>query len=143
LTPSGFAEKSRLTVEYLSFSFGFFRQAKQDCAVLLKAAQARGFSRIALAGKSDLAEIAAICALESEVKIIAVIDGSADSDRFAGLPLVRHFDDLTDEPDAVVVTDLVAAQATCDLLVTRFGTDRVLIPGLLRVRLHDRPGQVG
>src|SRR5499433_4529760 len=31
LTPQGFAEKSRLTVEYLSYSFGFFRQAKADC----------------------------------------------------------------------------------------------------------------
>src|SRR5216117_514816 len=34
LTPQGFAEKSRLTVEYLSYSFRFFRQAKADCAAL-------------------------------------------------------------------------------------------------------------
>src|SRR3954447_13244596 len=32
LTPHGFAEKSRLTVEYLSESFSFFRLAKADCA---------------------------------------------------------------------------------------------------------------
>ena len=32
LTPKGFAEKSRLTVQYLSDSFSFFRQAKEDCA---------------------------------------------------------------------------------------------------------------
>src|SRR5947209_18495801 len=31
LTPRGFAEKSRLTVEYLSSSFSFFRQAKAEC----------------------------------------------------------------------------------------------------------------
>src|SRR6266568_2612239 len=37
LTPQGFAEKSRLTVEYLSYSFRFFRQAKADCAALLHA----------------------------------------------------------------------------------------------------------
>ena len=41
LTPRGFAEKSRLTVDYLSFSFGFFRQAKTDCSELFKAASAR------------------------------------------------------------------------------------------------------
>jgi DNA-binding MarR family transcriptional regulator len=29
LTPQGFAEKSRLTVEYLSYSFGFFRQPRR------------------------------------------------------------------------------------------------------------------
>src|SRR6185437_12372638 len=57
LTPQGFAEKSRLTVEYLSFSFGFFRQAKEDCARLFDKARSSGKTRVALAGKSDLAEI--------------------------------------------------------------------------------------
>ena len=32
LTPHGFAEKSRLTVEYLGFSFSFFRRARAECA---------------------------------------------------------------------------------------------------------------
>ena len=32
LTPSGFAEKLRLTIEYLSYSFSFFRQAEADCS---------------------------------------------------------------------------------------------------------------
>jgi len=31
LTPQGFAEKSKLTVDYLSYSFLFFRQARADC----------------------------------------------------------------------------------------------------------------
>ncbi len=43
LTPQGFAEKSRLTVEYLSYSFSFFRQAKTDCSALLQSGEgARG-----------------------------------------------------------------------------------------------------
>src|SRR5712691_1685298 len=57
LTPQGFAEKSRLTVQYLSNSFSFFRAAKSDCTRVLDAAKASGFSRLVLAGKSDLAEI--------------------------------------------------------------------------------------
>src|SRR5690242_21548044 len=64
LTPHGFAEKSRLTVEYLSNSFSFFRRARQDCSSVLRSARARGWSRIALAGVSDLAEIAILCSLE-------------------------------------------------------------------------------
>src|SRR5215472_10062073 len=31
LTPQGFAAKSRLTMEYLSESFSFFRRARADC----------------------------------------------------------------------------------------------------------------
>src|SRR6266852_1227983 len=39
LTPHGFAEKSRLTVQYLSNSFSFFRLAKADCARVLESAK--------------------------------------------------------------------------------------------------------
>src|SRR5229473_5533703 len=63
LTPHGFAEKSRLTVQYLSDSFSFFRRAKTDYTAALDGARGRGFARIAILGVSDLAEIAAICAL--------------------------------------------------------------------------------
>src|SRR4030095_11741034 len=50
LTPHGFAEKSRLTVEYLSSSFSFFRTARLDCAEALKAAGAKRCNKIVLAG---------------------------------------------------------------------------------------------
>ena len=36
LTPQGFAEKSRLTAEYLSISFNFFRSSREQCADLFK-----------------------------------------------------------------------------------------------------------
>src|SRR6516162_10741357 len=89
LTPHGFAEKSRLTVEYLSSSFSFFRQAREDCSLVLEGARARGWKRIALMGMSDLAEIATICALEQGVSIAAVVDAEATRDRFVGIPVVR------------------------------------------------------
>src|SRR5215813_7566176 len=92
LTPHGFAEKSRLTVEYLSSSFSFFRRAREDCLIALKAAHARGWNRIALIGVSDLAEIATICALEQGTTIVAVVDAEAGRDRFVGTPVVPSFD---------------------------------------------------
>src|ERR1700741_5553305 len=49
LTPQGFAEKSRLTVQYLSDSFSFFRQARTDCAEVFATACARGFGRVVVA----------------------------------------------------------------------------------------------
>jgi len=134
LTPHGFAEKSRLTVEYLSYSFGFFRQAKEDCAVLFAEAYTRGLDRVALVGRSDLAEIAAICALESGVKIIATVDESAEMGSFVGLPLVKSFDDLDRKPAAVVITDLLRPRETSEAAIARFGEAQVLIPKLLRLR---------
>ena len=56
LTPKGFAEKSRLTIDYLSYSFSFFRQARSDCAEVLAAAKGRGWNRIVLIGRASCRE---------------------------------------------------------------------------------------
>src|SRR6195256_3270743 len=48
LTPQGFAEKSRLTVEYLSSSFSFFRQAKADCTQVFQLAREKNFQNLVL-----------------------------------------------------------------------------------------------
>jgi DNA-binding MarR family transcriptional regulator len=130
LTPQGFAEKSRLTVEYLSDSFSFFRQARSDCAELLAAARLRGFERVVVAGKSDLAEIARICALDAGVDIVALVDPGADTTTFMGLTVMPDFGAA--EPfDAIIVTDLRSTRATLESAVARVGADRVLVPKLL------------
>src|SRR5579863_2600085 len=88
LTPQGFAEKSRLTVQYLSDSFSFFRKAKDDCTHLFKEAAARGFERLVLTGKSDLAEIAILCAVEAGATVVAVVDLPGEDNRFVGVEVV-------------------------------------------------------
>jgi DNA-binding MarR family transcriptional regulator len=134
LTPQGFAEKSRLTVEYLSYSFSFFREAKADCDVALKAAAARGFTRIALAGISDLAEIAMICAPENGVKIVAVVDGPANRSHFVGVTVVASFDQIADSFDAVLITDMQATADTLERVTALVGAERTLLPTLLGLR---------
>lgn len=135
LTPHGFAEKSRLTVEYLSSSFSFFRRAREDCSSVLKAARARGWNRIALFGVSDLAEIATICALEQGVTIVAVVDGKTGMDRFVGAPLVASLDAVPGDFDALVVTDLQATPESVKAALNAIGVERVFVPALLGLRL--------
>jgi DNA-binding MarR family transcriptional regulator len=138
LTPQGFAEKSRLTVEYLSYSFGFFRQAKTDCAELFRTAKLRGVNRIVFVGRSDLAEIAALCALDHGVAIAGLVQDGESEDRFIGLPVFPEFEAVTEPFDGVLVTDVVNARATCEAVIARFGLDRVLVPELLRVRIRQQ-----
>jgi DNA-binding MarR family transcriptional regulator len=137
LTPKGFAEKSRLTVEYLSFSFSFFRQARTDCSEALNAARSRGWQRVVLLGVSDLAEIATICALETGMPVIAVVDAASSVTQFVGLPVLASPDAIAGQFDAVMVTDLKAASETAKAAVEKFGPNRVLIPALLRVRIQN------
>lgn len=129
LTPQGFAEKSRLTAEYLSYSFGFFRQARADCASVFVHAKARGWRRIALIGVSEVAEVAALCALDADVKVSIVVDASAAEPRFVGLPVVSQI--RADEVDGAIVCAIRDTTAAIDWAVARLGQDRVLVPRLL------------
>lgn len=135
LTPQGFAEKSRLTVDYLSSSFSFFRRAKADCAQVFESAKSRGFRKLVLAGQSDLAEVAILCGVESGVTIVALVDNRSDVSRFAGLPVVTSFEQVGEAFDAVVVTDVRRARETFDGMLAVFGRERVLAPALLGLRV--------
>ncbi len=137
LTPQGFAEKSRLTAEYLSSSFSFFRRAKSDCHVALRAGAERNFTRIALAGISDLAEIAMICAPEDGIKVVAVVDAASKRTHFVGVPVVASLESIAGEFDAVLVTDMQATMATLEQAVALIGVERVFVPKLL-LELHYR-----
>jgi len=142
LTPHGFAEKSRLTVEYLSSSFSFFRRAREDCSAVLKVVRARGWNRVALLGVSDLAEIATICALEQGITIVAVVDGKSGVERFVGAPVVASIAAVSREFDALVVTDLQATRESVCATAAAAGLEagRVLVPALLGI-LIERPAE--
>ena len=137
LTPKGLTEKSRLTVEYLSDSFSFFRGARADCAETLKIAADLGWKRVALVGISDLAEIAIICGMDSGVEVVTVVDERATVARFAGLPVMTSFAAAARDSDGALLTELKTPAETLELAKTEFGVDRVLLPALLARRLRN------
>ena len=131
LTPQGFAEKSRLTVQYLSTSFSFYRQAKSDCGDVFETVKKRGFKSVVLAGKSDLAEIAILCSAECEIEIVAIVDARASGKKFVGIPLVKKYADVASPYSMVIVTDVLAARSALRAASSAVGDDRVLVPSLL------------
>ena len=94
LTAQGFAEKSRLTVRYLSESFAFFRKAKEDCTRVFGQAKAAGFGRVVLAGEFDLAQIAILCAVETGITIVAIVDPNSEESRFVGVEVYGTYSDV-------------------------------------------------
>jgi hypothetical protein len=132
LTPKGFAEKSRLTILLLSTSLSFFRQARADCSEVLKIAESRGWKRVVLAGASELAEISTLCARETDIKVIALVDANFPESRFIDLPVVASYADA--EPfDGVIVTNRFLPQETFDEAVAAVDTPCVLAPSLLNL----------
>jgi DNA-binding MarR family transcriptional regulator len=131
LTPQGFAEKSRLTAQYLAISFDFFRLARSQCSVLFAECETRGWTRIALCGGGELAEIAMLCAESHAVTLIGLVEPTGA----ASVGRLKLVDDLAAlaEPDAVLITDRRAPQRTYDRIVGSFARERVLAPRLLNI----------
>ena len=132
VTPKGFKEKARLTAEYLSNSLGMFRVARAQCDELLALSIDHGCTRIALAGAGDLAEIAALSALNEKIELAAVIDRASNQSHLAGVPIVRSLAEVG-PVDAVLVTDITNPQETFELLLQIFPESRIYIPPMLRV----------
>lgn len=150
LTPRGFAEKSRLTAEYLTVSFDFFRRARRDCVALLEGCAVRGWRSVVLVGAGELAEIAALSAAEAGATILAVVDSDGLSRSCAGRPVVRDLAAALvlagQALDAIVVTDTRAPQETFDAVVMDMSRhslepDHILAPQLLHItrRPPQRP----
>lgn len=141
LTPRGFAEKSRLTVQYLSYSFSFLRRARLAYDENLRTAQARGFKRVVLAGASELADIAAVCAISNGMEIVAIVDDKFSQHRYLGHKVAPSFKDVADAFDCIIITDLNDAREIFSSAVREVGADRVLAPDLLG--LTKRNGRTG
>lgn len=139
LTPQGFAEKSRLTAEYLAVSLDFFRRARRECAALLAHAQKRRWRRIALIGAGDLAEVAVLSAGEVGVEIVAVVDAERAGQLCAGRPVIADLTSIAGRIDAVLVTAVVEPQRQLDataaqLAALGFADERLLALDLLHLR---------
>jgi DNA-binding MarR family transcriptional regulator len=138
LTPTGFAEKGRLTARYLAISFNFFRAARAQCTELFDACEAKGWRRIAFFGASDLVEIAGLCLGDRDIAVVGLVDPRASRAAFAGLAV---FPDLKSAGpvDAIVITDIETPQAAYEAALREAPPERVLAPRFLNVSRRQPP----
>jgi DNA-binding MarR family transcriptional regulator len=138
LTPTGFAEKGRLTASYLAHSFSFYRQASESCTRIVSICGKNAWRRLVLCGVSDLAEIATLRAMEQGMEIIGFYDPQSGRQTFLNRP-VFHLLDMLEGYDACIVTDLLTPQQTYEYLVGKLDAARVLVPDVLRLEQGTAP----
>ncbi len=131
LTPKGFAEKSRLTAQYLAISFDFFRAARAQCRDILAECRRQGWTRVVLCGSGELAEIMMLCVETDTVELVGLVE-TGDGPAVGRLPVIA---DLAALPavDAAIITDQRTPQATYDRIVTMLPRERVLAPRILNI----------
>lgn len=140
LTPSGFAEKARLTGEFFSTSLALFRQSGNEYSDIFKQCRKRGFGRVMLVGLSDLTEIALMRSMQSDVEVTAIYQSDAQVELFFGTPVINKLPKLTDS-DCLVLTSM---EQTADLirsLENQVSNDKLLVPEMLLNMKYRNSGE--
>lgn len=130
LTPKGFAEKSRLTAEYLSQGFKLFREARAQCEDLIGLAAGRGWTRLALAGTGDVCDVAILAAHGSGIEILGIIDPLYPEPDYSGLPVFGDFARI-ERADAVLIVTLADPSQAFERLSACLPAERILCPPIL------------
>lgn len=130
LTPKGFAEKSRLTAEYLSRSFRFYRQASDSCLKIFTDCRLKNWRDVVLCGISELAEIAVLQAAQADINVLGIFDSRAERNQFLNFSVWRHTSDLPAQAICVITT-LEAPRRTQQELTRHVDMERILAPEIL------------
>jgi len=134
LTPKGFAEKSRLTAEYLRCSFDFYRRASNDIHKAFATCQANGWKRVLLCGVSELAEIATLRAGDHGVELVGNYDPDCRQKHFLQMPVLRKLKQAR-KYDACLLTVLHAPSVHHAELLDMLEGERLIVPDLLQPAL--------
>jgi len=130
LTPKGFAEKSRLTAEYLTSSFDFYRKAGDSVGELFEACRNQGWKSIAFCGISELAEIASLRVHDFDLEHVVTIDDETTLEIFLGKPVSSDFNRY-ENVDAYLITSLSDAGRVFEKLAKKIDPERILVPTIL------------
>lgn len=136
LTPHGFAEKGRLTAEYLTVSFNFYRLAGESCCRVFDTCQLSGIRSVVLCGLSELAEIAYVRAHEHDIQIVGVYDPFSIRDHFFRLSVCKRLEALP-AYDAFMITDVKDPVGSLAHLKSQAELKPILIPDLLGIKMTD------
>jgi DNA-binding MarR family transcriptional regulator len=131
LTPKGFAEKARLTAEFLTSSYQFYRNVRADMGTLMAEAAREGHQRLAVLGAEELAEITAIVSEESAVEIAGFIAPGSTRKRIAGRPVVANWSGV-EAADGAVLATFEEARHVYDAFRAEQPTVPVFVPRQLR-----------
>jgi len=98
LTPAGFAEKARLSYEFVTYTYKMYRECHRLASNRLHhLAQTEGVRRVVFYGAEPLAEVAAVSLEENHIKLVAIADEDHVGQECAGHTVVSI--DALDELD--------------------------------------------
>jgi len=122
LTPQGFAEKSRLTYQYMQYSLTYYRDMRGRLKDMLSSLEWTQGQRVAICGTGELAELAYLALREMNIDCVGFVDGTV-RDTFLSCPVSSPDRIGGWQLDRVLIADLDHA-ATYEEQLVRFGVPR-------------------
>jgi len=117
LTPKGFAEKSRLTYEFIQYSFSLYKEALKKLKDLLNNLEKKKVKKVVFYGVSDLAEIASISLKAMDIELVGVVDDSKKGRQFLDFTIRTTAELRGLEFDRIIITTLESKELMVDKLL--------------------------
>jgi len=117
LTPKGAAEKTRLTYEYIHYSYKFYKRARQNLRELFKNLVGEGVQRIVFHGADELAEIAYVSLQETTLELTAVVDDKKKGKRFFKFKITDPNGLKSLSFDKIIITDTESNKQIMEKLI--------------------------
>ncbi|MEK6744846.1 MAG: winged helix-turn-helix transcriptional regulator [Nitrospirota bacterium] len=110
LTPTGFAEKSRLAYDLLHDYTRIYREAKNNYRQLFFELERSGAKRIVFAGADEVAEFAYITLQETGLELAGIVDGDRAGEQFFRMEIqpVEHIGNIPH--DYIVITSYLKSE---------------------------------
>lgn len=122
ITPTGVAEKTRLTYEFMQYSLYLYARVRRHLCATLQQCAVENRTQIALYGTGEAAELAYLAIAELGLNLVAIFEGGS-SKQFLG----RHVQALEEVGgvtfDLLVVATLERSESIVERLV-QLGVDR-------------------
>lgn len=122
LTPKGFAEKSRLAYQHLSYFSGLYTVARQDYLKLFKSMAAQGVEGVAFCGIDEVAEIAYLSLKEAGMELMMAMDPDGAGRKFFDKQVVTPAMGLLSGNHSIVITSMKRGDALHEELL-RMGVE--------------------
>jgi DNA-binding MarR family transcriptional regulator len=116
LTPQGFAEKSRLTYQYMQYSLTYYREMRGRLKDMLSTLEWTNGQRVAICGTGELAELAYLALREMNVNCVGFVDGNT-REMFLSCPVSPPDRIAGWQVDRVLIADLDRGAAYEEQLV--------------------------
>jgi hypothetical protein len=106
LTPVGIAEKTRLTYEFIKYSYQLYSGVRHRLQELFRELESNGCYRIVFYGADDFAEVAYISCDGTRIEMVALVDDHKAGQRFFNTQVRDPSELKSMEFDKILITAL-------------------------------------